>query len=460
MQRFLAMLLLLTGMASAQESLLGADFRHERERFTKNCSSFKSLAGCAQVLFTDHPLHIAVGSIAPQNGFAAGVAFVAHKTPNESWRLSWNSDAVASFNGSWRAGVYMKIVRTPKKVITVGHPTGPGSLDSNLAVSEYKVFNVYAQGISLNKLYYFGLGPTSSESARSVYGMTESIVGGNTVIPVFQKLKMSLVGELNGRFISIRGNHGESSPSIEQAFDNVTAPGLANQPGYIQFGEGIRIRPSFLSDHVRLNYLVNFQQFLAPSDSSSSFGRFTGDFAHEFPLYRTTRPSTPKEFNGPNECSMSVGAACPPISASRNREGTINLRVLLSKSMIATGHTVPFYLQPTLGGSDINGAPALSSYSDYRFRAPSILLFRESLEHSIYGPLGFTLSADQGTLGLGDSAPSLDHFRHSYSTGLTVRAGGFPQIFLVFAWGGGEGTHTTANINTSLLGGSRRPSLF
>ena len=29
---------------------------------------------------------------------------------------------------------------------------------------------------------------------------------------------------------------------------------------------------------------------------------------------------------------------------------------------------VPFYFQPTLGGSDINGQRLLSGYDDYRFR--------------------------------------------------------------------------------------------
>jgi hypothetical protein len=49
---------------------------------------------------------------------------------------------------------------------------------------------------------------------------------------------------------------------------------------------------------------------------------------------------------------------------------------------------------------------------------------------------------------------------HSFSTGLTLRAGGFPQVYLLFSWGGNEGTHTIANVNTSLLGGTSRPSLF
>jgi hypothetical protein len=30
-------------------------------------------------------------------------------------------------------------------------------------------------------------------------------------------------------------------------------------------------------------------------------------------------------------------------------------------------------------------------------------------------------------------------------------------VFLLFSWGSGEGTHTSANLNTSLLGGGARP---
>src|ERR1035438_8881934 len=74
------LLLLPIGAASAQESRTHADFRGEGERFKQSCGefSFKAVPDCAQVLFTDHPLHIAVGSIAPQNGFGAGAAYVGH----------------------------------------------------------------------------------------------------------------------------------------------------------------------------------------------------------------------------------------------------------------------------------------------------------------------------------------------------------------------------------------------
>src|SRR5271157_2711787 len=95
----LVVLLLVAAVVVAQESQLGADFRGEHERVAQACGNgFKGIFGCAEELFTDHPLHIAVGSIAPENGFGAGGAFVAHYTPNENWRLSWDVDAIGSGN--------------------------------------------------------------------------------------------------------------------------------------------------------------------------------------------------------------------------------------------------------------------------------------------------------------------------------------------------------------------------
>lgn len=96
-----------------------------------------------------------------------------------------------------------------------------------------------------------------------------------------------------------------------------------------------------------------------------------------------------------------------------------------------------------------------------RFRAPNILLFRENFEHSIGKlPLGVTLLADQAKLGLTRGDVGSNHWVQSYAAGLTLRAGGFPQVYLLFAFGGKEGTHTLVNMNTSLLGGSYRPSLY
>jgi hypothetical protein len=467
-------------MAVAQESMLQADFRREGERVADACNefSFKIVTGCTYEMFTDHPVHIAAGSMSPQNGFGLGAAFVAGKN-TKNWRLTWDVDAVASTNASWRAGGYMKMIHTPPEQIHVITPVVPQSGETtetkpakkpriNL-VHPYTVFDLYTQSISLNKINFYGLGNDSTQAGASVFGMTQTIVGGSVIKPIFEwpairKLNLALLGEMNGRFVNLRGEYGQSFPSIETLYTNATAPGLSSQPGFIQLGEGFRIKPVF-GDHLQLNYFANFQQFFAPSSSQYSFRRWTTDLTHTFFLYGYTK-SAPlnTDTNGPDECAP-TNEKCPPIlsppgSRSHNLNGSINLRLLLSESITSGTSTVPFYFQQTLGGADIDGAPSLSSYQDYRWRAPNVLLLQQDFEHSVWGPFGFRFLTDQGRVALTRGDIGFDHLKHSFATGLTLRAGGFPMVYIMFAWGGHEGDHTIFNMNTSLLGGSSRPSLY
>ncbi len=142
-------------------------------------------------------------------------------------------------------------------------------------------------------------------------------------------------------------------------------------------------------------------------------------------------------------------------------EGTLGFRAFTSISTTSAGNAVPFYFQPTLGGSDINGDTVLSTYEDYRFRAANLLVLRESFEHSLGKlPVGFALLADQAKLATEPGDLGQSRWLHSYAAGVTLRAGGFPVVYLLFAFGGSEGTHTIASVSTSLLGTSGRPSLF
>lgn len=462
------LLLLLTGIAWGQQTPpqpnpAQIDSPNELDKLKNTCGAFnlKAVPGCVEELFTGAPFHIAVGSIAPQNGFGAGVAYVGAKN-TDNWRVNWNADAVGSINGSWRAGVYAKFVHVPTRMITFQF--GTKNLKPNWTdLPEHTVFSLYAQAISLNKLTYFGLGATTTEAGRSFYGMREIIAGGNVVKSVYQPWRISAYGEANGRFVDLRPSDGQPSPTIGQLYTEATAPGLTTQPGSFQLGEGVRMTPVLANDRVRLNYSATYQQYVAPG-SSFSFQRLTFDFGHQFALYsKTTRLLTPRNGNGPDDCSLDQGAKHPecPEAFTRNLEGSFGLRLLNVLSMTPGGDVVPFYFQPTLGGSDINGNSSLSSYQDYRFRAPNLLLLRETFDHSIgKWPLGVAFTADEGKLGMTRGDLGSAQWEHSFAAGLTLRAGGFPQIFLWFAFGGNEGTHTIANANTSLLGGSVRPSLF
>lgn len=467
-----------------QESRLQSEFRKEAAGLS-NCKSFSSAGGCVQTLFTGQPLHIAVGSLSPQNGVGGGLAFVEHWHPENCpswinftapgskttcrWRSNLNADAVATGNASWRAGAYLKAYRIPGGTTYRSAP----------------VVNLYSQTTSLNRVYYYGLGPNTSPTAISAFGITQTIAGTQAILPFGGKTGIGLLAEANGRFVSLRGDHSGASPSIEQGFNDATAPGLSRQPAYAQFGEGVRFTPRIPGNYVRLNYLAQFQQFVAPSDSRNTFRRWIADLDHEFPLYRRSIPVQPNPENGPDSCSAGSDGPCPnvclrlretfspssrtgppspdcpPLPASISKEGSIDIRLLFNASVANAGHTVPFYFDPTLGGSDINGQPLLASYPDYRFRAPNLLLLRGTIEHSLGRlPMGVFFSVDEGKVGLHRDDISFDHLRHSYTTGLTLHAGGLPVVYLLFAWGGNEGHHVTANLTNALLGGSSRPSLF
>ncbi|MGD1210102.1 MAG: hypothetical protein ABR973_01940 [Candidatus Acidiferrales bacterium] len=463
----------------------GPDNPSESYKLEHSCFriGFQEIADCAEELFTGQPVHIAVGSIGPQDGFGAGVAYVGHLT-TDNWRTSWDADGIASGNGSWRAGVYMKLVDTKEKAPTVDFGTKGRNLKPNLtSLPERPVINLYAQTITLNKLTYFGLGPGSVEANRSFFGMRETIVGASVIKPFAPKLSAAFYGEINGRFVDIFPSLNQASPTIGAVFTEATAPGLTHQPGSLQLGEGVRLRPVWFADFLHLDYNLAYQEWIAPG-SDFSFDRLATDLSHQFVIFRkTTRMLYPRDTNGPDECSIdqdsenmecsvdkfaqhhecltTEGAATPTCKElSRDLQGSFGFRVFSVLSMTPDGDTVPFYFQPTLGGSDINGNQSLASYQDYRFRAPNLLLLRESFEQSLGSwPLGIALMADEGKVALTRGGLGTSPWLHSFSAGLTFRLGALPQAVLLFSWGGKEGTHTIANVNTSLLGGATRPLL-
>jgi hypothetical protein len=456
--------LLFAGPLHAQQTtqIAAEDPATEWGEIAKDCP--KHVVGCIEVLFTGQPLHIAVGSLAPQNGLSYGLAYVGRKdTKSGDWRISWDGDAVMSNNRSWRAGFFVAFVDSHISQAEPTFGTAAANAADIVAYPEQPVYTVYAQTVSLNKLMMFGSGPASLESGRSYYGMTETIAGVRAIRPIPSRLNIGLYGEFNGRAVDARPGPDDVSPSIEELYGPADAPGLSARTFFLQAGVGIRLRPSYAKELVHLNYDVAYRPFFDTSGANLSFQRLTVDLGHEISIYRT-HMRVPHDTNGPNDCAISPddkASACQPIAKTSTKEGTIGFRAFTSLSMTSGGNAVPFYFQPTVGGADINGNNVLSSYQDYRFRAPNLLLLRESLEHS-FGkwPVGFILLADQATVANTSGDLNKSPWIRSYAAGITLRAGGLPVISLLFAFGGDEGTHTMLSMSSSLNGSGGRPSIF
>ena len=446
-----------TPPSDPQESHFGAEARLEREHLSAGCGAIEKFTSCATTLVTDHPFHVSFGSIAPQNGFGTGPAVVTHFTPR-NWRLTWSGDAVFTPSGARRAGTYLKMFRTK---IEPPQLAQPGVVARPLRITERPVFNVYAQNVSLPKLAFYGIGSDTVSANKTVYGMSETILSGNAAIPltrVAPRLKLNLLLEANGRVFDIRAGNEDDIPSIGTVFTETDAPGMTTQPSFAQFGEGVRLRPWLFNDRLQLGYTFLYQQF-ATSESSFSFQRWTIDLSHLIPLYHTGGgPASRDDQNTPNECSASQSVhRCPSIT--RDLWGSVRVRALVSKSQVGDGSAVPFYLQHTLGGSDVDGQRGLASYDDYRFRGPHVMLFQESIEHALFGPIGAALLLEQGRVSAQGAGLSFSGMRHSVGVGATVRAGGFPVLTASWHTGGSEGHHFIFTIDTSLMGGGGRPPL-
>jgi hypothetical protein len=453
---------------SGDESRIHSDFRREwlelhpcQQQLVKPCSEFTfgHLVDTGQTLVTGQPLHIALGSLAPQNGFAPGLAFVEHKDFVSERRLTFNVDAVSSTNLSWRAGGYLTTYKLPQSNQTIGVVMGtPTANAQKPSVQVAPVFNLYAEANSLNRLYFYGLGPSTAPSGKSAFGLTETIAGASAIVPL-NRGGISFTAEFNGRLPQLRPDTNESVPTIGALYSEANAPGLTRSAAFLQPGVGIQIQPGYFHNTLRLHYLANFQDFAALG-APYSFRRWTADIGQELALNRKVTLIAANPHNGPDSCA-SNGTDCPHISTTINNEGSISLRLLLTGSATSAGNAVPFYFDPTSGGSDIDGNPILASYPDYRFRSTNLVLLRGAVEHSLPKlPLGVYFSADAAKSPLTRSDIDFTNLRTSYSVGLTVHAGGLPVVYLLFAWGGNEGTHTTFSISNNLLGASPRPSLF
>lgn len=451
----IAVVMLWTLPASAQESRIASDWRREREHIAENCSelAMKKLVSCAVTLATDYPFHVALGNLPPHNGFGLGLAFVERFTPSETWRINFSADAVRSPKSAWRAGAFASFTRTGvplPKVVTGGVVTATN------AIREYPVISAYVEHTALDRVLYFG---PSSPSLPAAFAEDQTVAGASAVMPIsglLPSLGLSVSGAANVRAVRVQDGVSATEAPLTSAYGELS-PLVNDRTQFVELVEAVHLRPSLFNGRARLAYDARLQQFHAAD--AHAFRRWTADLRHAFPIYRTVGSSGPVAGNGPNECFVGPSSAsCPPVNFSRNATGTIGFRLLATSSTPSAGGSVPFYFQPTLGGTDINGESLLASFDDYRFRAPHLIALQASVEHSIWGPLGMYATLERGKVAQRRGDLDFNDLLASYSVGFSIRAGGLPVITGAWAWGD-EGGRAVLRMDASLLGGSSRPRL-
>jgi hypothetical protein len=354
------------------------------------------------LLFTGPGLHPEVGTITPDNGIAVG-AQLGHISvrPARALRFESTVESRASLNGSWTADATIDAIRTAGRTSPHAHAW----LDVDYA--------------HLVRLSYFGPGNDSAVD-ETRFGLNKAAARITVESAAIQGF--SVFGQVEGLHAAPLAFTGSGAPSIEARFTDAVAPALATATTYLVVGGGATWR------YPREERTAGYS-----SGASARVRRYQEAGGRPYSFTRT-------------DLTWSNQYAAP---AAFNF-GTISAVARMTASAAPEGHRVPFYLQPTLGGMDINSDGSLQSFRDYRFRQPDVFATELVYTRTVIEPVDLRVFYDVGKVGSSISELRPTGLRHSYGAGITVRASDLIYVQAYVAWGG-EGTHTIIGGSTNSI---------
>ncbi len=212
---------------------------------------------------------------------------------------------------------------------------------------------------------YFGEGPDSSESDRSEYRLKSlNAVGYANVRPVRWLTIGARVGWLrHPLLLEPAGTFQRDNPATQDRFPDNPAFALAEQPSYLHGEASITADTRDHRSHPPSGglYRAAWTRFSDRDTGGFSFQRFEAEAAHFI-----------------------------PVAGSRI---TVALHGWLVASDTAEGSVVPFYLMPSLGGSN-----TLRAYANYRFHDRHLALVNVEARLALFDHIDAAVFADAGNV--------------------------------------------------------------
>jgi outer membrane protein assembly factor BamA len=249
---------------------------------------------------------------------------------------------------------------------------------------------------------FYGLGFDSEELNRTNYRLDLKTFMARAVATPTPWLRF---GTRIGRIDTGVGPGTDSRfPSIEEVFGPAEAPGLQVQPDYTVGDVFATVDTRDQPGNARSGGLYSLTWRHYADEGSTRFGfRETNlELVQFFPIFDKKR----------------VFAVRGHVIGTASDDGS----------------AVPFYFQPTLGGST-----SLRSYRDYRFRAPYVFYINAEYRWEAFSGLDMALFSDWGKVADSLSDLELAGMRNAY--GIGFRFNTYKTVFLRIdvASGGGEG---------------------
>lgn len=389
-------------------------------QWKRNCSLtsdfLKKLFDCGSSTFRSRPFHFVAQSIVPGSAVGGGGQYSADLNQSGGTQAQLQATSLITIREFWLAELkYTSQHHIVKDWNASGEDLG---------------LTIWARNRSLPTLTYYGLGANTQLNNAVKFSQRDTSAGIEITAPFPGISWLSAGGKVEGLWPNVGGVSGANEISIQQEFNEQTAPGLTSQP--FMMHEQIYLRP-----HKR--YLERFQ---VDANVGYNFFEDTSTGHYSFRRFETT---VQQKF----------------FPEKKKHGGVIEQNYFsvlwkYSVSQASAGNVVPFYLQETLGGTNIDNQPSLRAFKDYRFRGPDQMMVQAEYDRklceecapckqgtirTVCSHLGLVLAYDAGKVALRNSDLDFSAMHQSFGGGIAIYLGKDVVFRMAVALGGGEGVH-------------------
>jgi Omp85 superfamily domain len=310
-------------------------------------------------------LYLKFGGLTKGGGLGAGPGY-----RNWFWadRAVFNTFVVGSFRNYWSATAE---VLFPKLV------------DERLVVGGHGYLRYWPRE------RFYGLGSDSSKDDRTSFLREGYEVRGDATYAIVPVVKVG--GLAAFRHERIGEGHAPGFPSIEEVFTPATAPGLDEQPDYLWSGTFVDIDYRDQRKNTRSggHFRISYDLWHDLDDLGFSYRDLRFEALHAFPIF--------------------------------DKKRVFIARLIAESTDSPDGNLVPFFAQPTLGGST-----TLRGFDEFRFRDRNALLINAEYRWEAFSGLDMAIFGDWG-----DVAPTWDDIDADKSDyGIGFRFNTFRSVFL------------------------------
>lgn len=413
---------------------------------------FHTLEECGIDFFTLNPVGPALGSIGTGAGFGGGLHVVVAPDANHILTLK----GLYSINSSYVGSGQFRIVFRPVRPIEIKGKNGhPGQTDETRGTVDFNVAR-----FDLRTQDFYGIGPASSLAGHAVYRQQETWAGANAYVPLpYVSGRPGIVGVLGEvKYLrpETKGVSGDTLPSVNRLYGEPGAPASTSQPDFVEAGVGLSIRtptakPVLWEEH---EGEFIYRHYFEKGTNQYSFGRLEG--WGDVSLEMLKQPKSNGRWSTVDfSRSAWQDVLCMQGPTGSCEIGTVTFTGRVTASYTGTASSVPFYLQPTLGGADFDGVDTLRGLVDFRLRAPNRLLLQVDFDKPIaqigvkshpLGEYGLYTFFDAGNVATTPGTLISNGMRTDVGVGFSVAIQNKVVLRAYIAFGAGEGSHPNAKM--------------